>query len=451
MSECLEKSVVDYVEMRRHKRERLTIVVKDGKVDALNNGAVEGVCARVLVDKSWGLASTTIIDRKNIEKALREATSLAKASKSAKKREVNLAEVKPHRADYITPMKKDPRKADKEDLVRLVVDTDNEVRSFSKKIASDNVSFNVVDDDLVFLSSEGAQISQRIVRCFGSVMVTAREKGNIASAYESIGEQSGLELIKTTPLNKVGKIAAERADKLVSAKVASGGVFPVILENKIVGLLAHEAVGHCAEADLVHSGSFLQDKIRKKVASNLVTLVDDGRFSAGLGTMMYDDEGVSTEKTVIIDKGVCQSFLHSRETAFDFGVKPTGNARAWDFEYDPIIRMRNTYIEPSDHSLEELVEDMKSGYFLKGGLSGQADFTGEFMFGTQEAVKIRNGRLGESFRGVTICGNAFEVLKRVDAIGEDFIMRAGRCGKEQINYVGMGGASLRTELLLGGN
>ena len=450
LSKCLEKSVADYVEMRHHRRESLAIVIKDGKVDALNNGAVEGVCVRVLVNKSWGLASTTILDRKNIEKALKEATSLAKASKPAKKREVNLAEVKSHKADYATPMKKDPRKADKEELVRLVVNTDAEVRSFSKKIASDNISFNVVDDDLAFLSSEGTQISQRIVRCFGSVIVTAREKGKIASAYESIGAQSGLEMLKKTPLNEVGKIAAERADKLVSAKVASGGVFPVILENKIVGLLAHEAVGHCAEADLVHSGSFLRDKIGKKIASDLVTLVDDGRFFEGLGTMMYDDEGVPTEKTVIIDKGVCRRFLHSRETAYDFGVKPTGNARAWDFEFDPIIRMRNTYIEPGDCSIEELVEEIKEGYFLKGGLGGQADFTGEFMFGTQEAVKIKNGKLGESFRGITICGNAFEVLKKVDAIGKDFIMRAGRCGKEQINYVGMGGASLRTELLLGG-
>ncbi len=450
LSKCLEKSVADYVEMRHHRRESLNIVIKDGKVDALNNGAAEGVCVRVLVNKSWGFASTTILDRKNIEKALEEATSLAKASKPAKKREVNLAEVKSHKDSYITPMREDPRKADKEELVRLVVDADAEVRGFSKRMASDNISFNVVDDDLAFLSSEGTQISQRIVRCFGLVMATAREKGNISTAYESIGAQSGLEVLKKNPLNEAGRTAAERADKLVSAKVVPSGVFPVILENKIVGLLAHEAVGHCSEADLVHSGSFLRDKIGKKVASDIVNLIDDGRFPSGLGTMMYDDEGVPTEKTVIIDKGVCQNFLHSRETAYEFGVKPTGNARAWDFEYDPIIRMRNTYIDPGDYSLEELAEGIKEGYFLKGGMAGQADFTGEFMFGTQEAVKIRNGRIGESFRGVTICGNAFEVLKKVDAIGKDFIIRAGVCGKEQINYVGMGGASLRTELLLGG-
>jgi TldD protein len=112
--------------------------------------------------------------------------------------------------------------------------------------------------------------------------------------------------------------------------------------------------------------------------------------------------------------------------------------------------MRNTYIETGDYSMEELVEDMKEGFFLKGGLSGQADFTGEFMFGTQEAIKIEKGELTESLRGVTISGNAFEVLKNVDTIGKDFVMRIGMCGKEQINYVGMGGASLRTNVLMGG-
>ncbi|MEM4704156.1 MAG: metallopeptidase TldD-related protein, partial [Candidatus Bathyarchaeia archaeon] len=103
-----------------------------------------------------------------------------------------------------------------------------------------------------------------------------------------------------------------------------------------------------------------------------------------------------------------------------------------------------------DWSLEELAEDIKEGFYLKGGMSGQADFTGEFMFGTQEAIKITKGRFGESLRGVTISGNAFEVLKNTDAVGKDFVMRTGMCGKEQMNYVGMGGGSLRTRLLLGG-
>jgi TldD protein len=229
-----------------------------------------------------------------------------------------------------------------------------------------------------------------------------------------------------------------------------GGFCDVVLEDRIVGILAHEAVGHTAEADLVHSGSYLTDKLGQKISTDKITLVDDGRFPSGFGTMKYDDEGTPTEKTIIIEKGVVKGFMHSRETALEFGVSPTGNARAWSFEYDPIIRMRNTYIEPRDETLEELLKDIKDGYFLRGAGDGQADSNGEFMFGTQEAVKIKNGELKESYRGATISGNAFDVLKNVNGVGKDLKINIGMCGKEQTNYVGMGGPHLRTKVLVGG-
>ncbi|MEM2780816.1 MAG: TldD/PmbA family protein [Candidatus Bathyarchaeia archaeon] len=450
LKECIKEHREGYAELRYHRRQTFNVSVKDGKIDALNSGVVEGACARVLINGSWGFASSTLLEKRIVKKMLENATSLAKASKPSKRRLAKLAPSKQYIDKYETPMKKDPRKMDKGELVSLVLDVDKVVRDYSKNIVSDTVTFNVVDDDLVFLNSEGSEIYQRIVRCFGNAAVIARESGNIASAYESIGEQSGLEVLEKTPLMNAGLIAAERANKLVSAKVAPAGYFEVILENRIVGLLAHEAVGHCAEADLVIGGSFLANKVGEKVASEKVTLVDDGRFPNGFGTMMYDDEGVPTQKTVIIEKGICKGFLHSRETAQHFGVNPTGNARAWTFEFDPIIRMRNTYIERGDYTLEELAEDIKEGFFLKGGLGGQADFNGEFMFGTQEAIRIKNGKFAESLRGVTISGNAFEVLKNVDAVGKDFGMLTGLCGKEQVNYVGIGGPTLRTKLLLGG-
>lgn len=447
---CLGRFEGGYAELRHHRRETFRVSLKDGKIDSLNDGLVEGVCARVLVDGSWGFSSTTSQKPREVEHILGEAYSLARASRPKKRRYVRLAALKPHVDRYETPMKRDPRKSDRMELIELLLDVDKAVRDYSKAVVSENVGFNIVDDELRFLSSEGAEIHQRIVRCFGGVTVVARGEGQISSAIESIGSQSGLEVLDETPLMETGMTAAERACRLVSSRVAPAGVFPVILENRIVGLLAHEAVGHCSEADLVYGGSFLAEKVGVSVASGKVTLVDDGLYLHGFGTMRYDDEGVPTQRTVIIERGICRGFLHSRETAHEFGVAPTGNARAWSFEYDPIIRMRNTYIEPGDWSLEELAEDIGEGFYLRGGLSGQADFNGEFMFGTQEAIRIRDGELAEPLRGVTISGNAFEVLRNVDAVGRDFTMRTGMCGKEQVNYVGMGGPSLRTRLLLGG-
>jgi len=292
---------------------------------------------------------------------------------------------------------------------------------------------------------------QRIVRCFGGASIIAKSRGKIASAHETIGGQTGLEIFEETPIKEAALEAAKRAVRIAPKRVVPGGYSDVVLENRIVGLLAHEAVGHTAEADLAYSGSFLSGKIGQKIASEMITLVDDGLFPFGFGTMKYDDEGTPTERTVIIEKGVVKGFMHSRETASQFGAVPTGNARAWNFEFDPIIRMRNTYIEPRDQTIEELIEDVKDGYFLRGGGGGQADFNGEFMFSIQEAVKIKNGELKDSYRGAAISGNAFEVLNKVKGVGKDFAMRVGICGKEQPNYVGIGGPSIRTELLVGGS
>jgi len=450
LERCIKESSADYVEMRHHQREGFSVLVKDGKVEELNSGVSSGVCARTLIKGSWGFSSTTSLEHKDVIKLLRDAESLAKASKPKKRRLVKLAETKSYVDKYETKLKRDPKNEDLSQLLELVLEADKQVREYSESIVSNSIRLSVVDDELAFVNSEGAKITQRIVRCFGNVFVVAKSNGKLASAYESIGAQAGLEVFDETPILEAALKAAERAVRIAPRRVVPGGYYQVVLENRIVGLLAHEAVGHCAEADLVYGGSFLANKVGRRVASEIITLVDDGVLPSGFGTMKYDDEGTPTQKTVLIENGVVKGFMHSRETAYQFGVEPTGNARAWSFEYDPIIRMRNTYIEPGDYTFEELIESIKDGYLLLGGGSGQADFNGEFMFGTQEAVKIKNGELNESYRGATISGNAFEVLKKVEGVGKDFDLRVGLCGKEQVNYVGIGGPSIRTELLVGG-
>lgn len=440
----------DFTEVRFHGRRELSILVRNGEVERIGHGFIAGFCARSLVDGSWGFSSTTKLSLDDVKSIIDASINSARASRKYMGRRISLADRKSFRDTYVTPMKKDPVNVDVNDIVREALNVHEHIRSISPLITLDTISIGFVDDHLVYAGSDGSFIVQRIVRCSGACSVTAREAGNIASGSESVGAQSGFEIFDETPLVNAAETAAKRAVRLVNASLPKGGYSTVVLDRDIVGLLAHEAVGHTAEADLVYSGSYLAGKIGVEIASPLITLVDDGRFERGFGTMMYDDEGTPTQKTVIIERGICKSYMHSRETAYEMGFEPTGNARAWTFEYDPIIRMRNTYIETGDHSLEELIEDVEHGYLLIGGRGGQADSTGEFMFGVQETIEIKNGKLGDHYRGVTISGNAFDVLKAVDAVGKDFALRRGMCGKEQPNYVGMGGPSIRTKVIVGG-
>jgi TldD protein len=191
------------------------------------------------------------------------------------------------------------------------------------------------------------------------------------------------------------------------------------------------------------------------VASELVSLVDSGAseyYEGAGGTLPVDDEGVVTGHTTIIRHGILESYLHNRESAARFGVRPTGNARAWEFSDQPLIRMRNTYIEPGSSTLEEMIAGVQDGFLLEGPQGGQADATGEFMFGVQEARRIRNGVLGELVRGVTISGIAFDVLQTVDAVSSEFRwdLGSGYCGKVQPAKVDAGGPWLRCQAVLGG-
>ncbi|RMD82280.1 MAG: TldD/PmbA family protein, partial [Candidatus Dadabacteria bacterium] len=278
----------------------------------------------------------------------------------------------------------------------------------------------------------------------------------LATGFEAVGTTGGWQCLFRSGSGEVfAEKAARKAVELLSAKPPEGGRATVILAPSIVGLLVHEAIGHTVEADFVQAGSVAAGKLGQRVASELVTLCDSGasEFVDGAGgTIPVDDEGVVAQRTTIIDHGILVSYLHNRESAARFGVAPTGNARAWEYSDQPLIRMRNTYLEPGETPLEEMIATTRDGYLLDGPRNGQADSTGEFMFGVQEARRIRNGKLGELVRGVTISGIAFEVMQTVDAVSNTFAweLGSGYCGKGQPAKVDAGGPYIRCQVLLGG-
>ena len=326
----------------------------------------------------------------------------------------------------------------------------------STQVQSGQCRYSEIFGEKVIATSDGADAEVRLVRPEFRVGAVAARGGELQRASESIGVTGDWEcLFERAKPEQLAERASRTAVDLLSAGYPEGGTATVILAPALVGLLAHEAIGHTVEADFVQSGSVAQGKLGARVASDLVTLVDSGASElvdgAG-GTLPVDDEGVPAGRTTVIESGFLRSYLHNRESAARFGVAPTGNARAWEFSDQPLIRMRNTYIEPGDATLEEMIAGVTDGYLLEGPQGGQADATGEFMFGVQEARRIRNGRLGELVRGVTISGIAFEVLQTVDAVSREFRwdLGSGYCGKFQPAKVDAGGPYLRCRALLGG-
>ncbi len=235
---------------------------------------------------------------------------------------------------------------------------------------------------------------------------------------------------------------------------AEAGEKTVILGGILSGMLAHEAVGHTVEADLVLGGSVAGHSLNKRVASDMVSLVDyaNTAFGKTVPLPIYaDDEGAKAEDALIIENGILRGYMNNRESAEHFGMTPTGNARAYLFSDEPLIRMRNTCILPGTSKLEEMIASVEDGYYFLDTNNGQADTTGEFMFGVTGGYEIKNGKLGRPILDTTISGVAFEMLKTVDMVSDEVVWASsGMCGKKQPMPVGMGGPALRCKVMVGG-
>jgi TldD protein len=235
---------------------------------------------------------------------------------------------------------------------------------------------------------------------------------------------------------------------------ARGGEHTVVLAPELAGMLAHEAMGHPCEADSVLGGAITADLRDQRVASDLITMVDLAHHWDGQALMcpVYaDDEGTPAQDVTMIERGLLRQFMHSRETAARLGLPPSGNARAYGPDDEPLVRMRNTAILPGTSTLDELIAGVDDGYLLLDTGNGQADATTEFMFGVNLAYEIRGGKLGAAVRDTTLSGSALKVLQSVDGVGNDMKWSCnGYCGKKQPMVVSVGGPSLRARAHLGG-
>jgi TldD protein len=232
------------------------------------------------------------------------------------------------------------------------------------------------------------------------------------------------------------------------------GLKECILAPDLAGILAHEAVGHTVEADLVMNGSVASGLLNERVASDLISITDFAHTAMGETCpvpVYFDDEGVAARDAVLIENGILKSYMHNRESAARYGVEPMGNARAFAFGDEPLIRMRNTCILPGASKLSDMIASVEDGYLLKNPANGQADMTGEFMFAVSMGYEIKQGKLGRAILHSTVAGVAFEMLKTVTAVSDDMQwVSSGFCGKKQHASVGMGGPAIQCKISIGG-
>lgn len=441
-----------YAEARAQRLTKTSLTLKEERVEAAKQGIESGVAIRVLVNGAWGFASVGSLDTAVLKKAVMDACGMAKLASARLKTPIKLAPAKTVEDKVLSKPKKNPQDIAMEDKIKTALTITKTSLSYNNQIKSCGVDYMDLMGISTFVNSEGTHIEQDKLYVWSRITASAQTNGAFTFSREEVGSTSGYELFDEQAPEELGKKVAERAIQQLTAKQPKGGKFPVVLGPNVVGVFVHEAFGHLAEADLALSGGLLASHMGKRIGSNLVTFYDDGTLPGAFGAFKYDDEGIPTQKTLLIKDGVVTGLMHNRDTAQKFNTQPTGNARAEDFRVEPIIRMRCTYMAPRDQTFEDLLEGVKEGYYFKSFRGGQASLDGTFQVGIQEGYEIKNGEIGEAVRNASISGNTLETLHKVDAVGKDFGLDPGRCGKGQTAFICDGGPHIRlSEVVVGGS
>lgn len=427
LTDALRRSHADYTEIRIERSWVTTVAYRGARLEGANASLDAGGFVRCLNrGHGWGVASFTSLER--LPAMVQRAHELSLAVRL--ETPITLAPVPVRQDDVRLDLDGDVRGVPLEEKKRLVERLNGLMLGLDRRIQDTQAAYRDEVTEYWFGNSEGSLLYELRPEVTLSAMAVAREDGSIERALESIGLRRGWRAVQGREEQFLA--AARRAIALLGAPRVRGGTYPVVLDPKLAGVFIHEAFGHLSEADFVYENPQAREMMTlgRRFGSELLTVGDDGRAAGLRGTLPYDDEGTPTQNTILIQNGVLVGRLHSRETARAMDEVPTGNARALSFRHPPIVRMTNTYIANGRGTLDDLLSGIKLGVYACDALGGQT-FLEDFSFTAGHGYMIRDGRVAELVRDVTLAGNLFHTLDRIDAVAGDFRWNqmGGGCGK----------------------
>lgn len=428
LTSAVENKPADYVEIRVEESHVTRIEYRGKDIESLGQATSYGGNVRALVNGGWGFVTFNHLDEleRKVDIAIAQARLIGERRGEASR----LAPV-PVVVDRVPlDVKRDARSVSLEQKKAVLDHYNSIVLGYGKGVSSSSIRYLDKYTKLWFANSEGTYIEQEKMDVSGSIAAIATRGRDTQQGRVGFGSTSDWDVV--LGLDDKVTHACEVASKLLDAQPVEGGVYTVILDPQLAGVFAHEAFGHLSEGDNVYENPSLKEVmvLGKRFGSPILNIYDTGLTKGARGYVVYDDEGVKTEKTYLIKEGVLVGRLHSRETAGKLGERPTGNARAINYKYPPIVRMRNTSIELGEASFEDMIRDIKLGVYAVDSYGGQTN--GEmFTFSAGHAYMIRDGKIAELVRDVNLTGNVFQTLKDIDMVGRDFCVHesAGGCGK----------------------
>ncbi len=460
-SDLIERSVIegtlavamarggDFAEVFVEDRRTSSAMLDQGRVEELSSGRDRGAGIRVVVGDTTGFAHTADLSEAGLRVAAEAASAVARRGGGGI-REIALGSLSSHRS--VAQIR--PDDVERATMVDTMLRADDSARSAGSSISQVNVGIGMSTRRFVVANSEGVYGADEQIRTRFNVQCVASGDTGMQTGYRPIAGTRGFEILSDDAVNDAARGAAQQAITKLQARPAPSGDLPVVLAGGSGGILFHEACGHGLEADaIVKQSSVYAGQVGHMVASPLVTLVDDGSVVGEWGHLGIDDEGHATQRNVLIENGVLTDYMWDYLRARGQGRASSGNGRRQTYQHLPMVRMTNTFLLEGPDTAEDIIAQTPYGVYVAQLGGGQVNTTtGDFVFGMTAAFLIEDGKITSPLRDCNLIGNGPQILKRVDAVANDFSMTPGTCGKDgQQVPVGTGQATMRlSSVTIGG-
>ena len=446
----LDQKKVQYCDVRADQQIKKSALIENDEIEHITDNENKGVGVRLIKNGTWSFCSITNPNSFDEIKNILDNTIKNSDYRNIDNKKIKLHSNPVNKREINFPVLKKP---EIEELIKIGFEC-NKIISDTPKIIKSITNASHTVNSKYFTNSEGSEILQNFTDVIMEMVATAHESGQTQSVNITEGGRGGLELI-TNKIQQSAKEISKKASELIYAKPVKEEKATVVMNPDFVSLLTHEILGHPSEADRVlgkemawAGGAWWKGKIGEKIGSEKLNVFDDPTIKESLGWYYFDDEGVETKKTTLVENGVLKNHMQNRETSEIFNTVPTGNMRATNYRFMPLIRMACTCIGNGDQNVNEIIKDVKNGYYISNMKVPSIDMNRyNWNISCQYAQKIENGEITDLLRDVIVMGTAPEFFNSIDACGNDFTVRPiTNCGKGdpmQSMMMGNGGPTIR--------
>jgi TldD protein len=416
----------DFAEVFIEDKFQTSASLIDNKVESVNNSKVSGIGVRVARDYHVVYGYTNSKEEKDLVKL---ATDLAQSFKGESRGiEVQLKDVESEQDHHVKVLPSEVKIEDKIDVLKRA---NKAARAYSDEITQVVVRYVDYVQNVWIANSEGTFVKDQRVRTRLAISSVASNETMKQQGFNGPGGFYGFEIFEDLiDVEAAAQEASRIAIQNLHAEECPSGKMPVIIDNGFGGVIFHEAVGHSLEATSVARGaSVFTGKKGDKIASDLVTAIDDGTIPNGWGSATYDDEGNKQKHRVLIKDGILNSYMIDKLNAKRMDDECTNSGRRESYRYAPTSRMSNTYIDNGESTFEEIIKATKYGLYAKKMGGGSVEpATGDFNFAVMEGYIVRDGEICEPVRGATLVGSGKDALTKIDMVGNNLLRSQGMCG-----------------------